>query len=74
MQAAQYKVHAKFPGQVISHGSYECKDIDEIHDIMFIVAENNGKITWIGEKHYIGATPNGKNMMYEYREIREAYK
>lgn len=74
MIAPQYMVHAKFPGRVINHGSYECKNIDDVQDVMFIIAENNGKITWIGEKHYIGASPNGQGMMYEYREIREPYK
>jgi hypothetical protein len=41
---------------------------------MFIVAENHGEITWLGEKYCIGVTPNGKCMMYEYREIQEKYK
>lgn len=68
---SKYKVYAEIPGRPTV---YECKDEDELRDIMWLVGINEGTITWIGEKVILGKTPNGLYDMYEYREIKEAYK
>lgn len=69
MIAPQYMVHAKFPD---NYAKYECKNIDDVQDALFMVATNNGKITWVGKKHILGYIDGYQ--MYEYREIQEAYK
>jgi hypothetical protein len=71
MAITPYQLCAKYPNG--THGTFYCTDSDDLQDCMWIVWTGGGQITWIGERFNLGCTPQG-HIMYEYREIKEAYR
>jgi hypothetical protein len=65
----KYQVSAKYPDG--TYGKYDCTDLDDLQDAIWMVEFNGGKVTWVGKKHILGYI--GGYQMYEYREMKEVY-